>query len=188
MHTPAWLSDDESQCMHASSYLPTLPKPVSPTHTVTHSLSGSWLAHHFSWIFGWTCPGTKLFPVSQIPPSLVLVRACVLIKPQSVPPALSLLPCVPSSGAPYVQVLVVQCGMWWGGGRQAGLKGGAQLFPHTQHPPPTALSLTWPFGGGGGQSKGCREMELRTLVRHTHTLLLNSRYTWSILNECKRET
>lgn len=86
--------------------------------------------------------------------------------PQSVPPALPLLPCVPSSRAPYMRVLVVQCGMQWGGGRQARQpkKGGAQLFPHTSSTPHWSVAhLTiW-----GRQSKGCREMELETLSRHT---------------------
>lgn len=138
MYMPVWLSNNESQGMHASRYLPRLPKPVSHTHT--RSLSGSCLAHHFSWIFNSTCPGTKLFAVSQIPPLF-------LCMPEPVPPPLSLLPCVPSSGAPYVWVLVVQCGMWWGGGRQAGLKGGAQLFPHTASTPHWSVAHLAIWGG-----------------------------------------
>lgn len=105
--------------------------------------------------------GTKLCPVSQISPFLCM--------PQSVPPVLSLLPCVPSSGTPV-------CRSWWSGvecgeeGGEAGRpKKGVINCSHTEHPPPTDLSLTWPFGGCGDQSKGCKALALRTSSRRAHT-------------------
>lgn len=158
--------------MHACSYLPRFPKPVSHTCTHAHTL---WLLSCPPFFLDSQLPVTKLCPVSQIP--LFLHMA------QSVPPAFSLLPCVPSSRVPCVRVLVVLCGMWQGGGRQAGLKGGAQLFPHRASTPHWSVAHL-AICRDVSRSRRCREMELRTLRRHT--LLLNWCYTQSILNECKR--
>lgn len=72
------------------------------------------------------------------------------------------------------QLRLSVCRSWWspvecgkgGGGRQAGLKGGVQFFPHTASTPHwyvTHLTI-W-----GRQSKGHTEIELVTLKTHTHT-------------------
>lgn len=161
---PVWLSDNESQRMHASSYLSRFPKLVSGKHTQSHSGS---LAAACPTVY----PGCSIL-LAPVQNSFLSVKSCLsltLCMPQSVPPVLSLLPCAPSSGAPYVRVLVVQCRMWWEGGRQAGLKRGAQLFPHTASTPHWSVAhLTiW-----GRQSKGRREMDLGTLCQNNHTLLL----------------
>lgn len=138
---------------------------------VTHSqpLSGSCLAHHL-WIFKWT--RVQNCPVSQISPFLCM--------PQSVPPVLSLLPCVPSSGTPV-------CRSWWsgvecgeeGGGRPA-QKGGNQLFPHRASTPHWSVAHLAIWGLWGPkqrmQSVGIKHVE----STRTHTaieLMLHLQHT-----------
>lgn len=104
-----------------------------------------WLTTHSHTVALWLLPsmafllqiqsdcGTKLSPVSQNPPSALYASAR---------PSL----CVPSSGS----LCAGLGGLLWNvlrRGRQAGLKG-VRNSSHTQHPPPTDMSPTWPFGGG----------------------------------------
>lgn len=165
-------------CMLPVNYPDSLSLCPIHTHTHKHLLSGSCLAHHFSWIFSLIHPGTELFPVSQIHPLFFCI-------PQSVPPVLSLLPCVPSSRASYVRVLVVQCGMRWGGGGADQPKRGCSIVPtHSIHPPLICRSL----GHLRGQSKGCRDGITDTQSTHVHTSIELTLFLLSILNECKWET
>ncbi len=138
----------------------TSPDSLSLCHTHSHSLAPAWPT---------ISPGYSDLPWYK-------TLSC-----QSNPPSLSLYASVSPASALFVAVCSQLRGslcaglggpVWTvvrrGGGRPA--EKGVLNCSHTQHPPPTDLSLTWPFGeGGGGQSKGCREreMELRTLRRHT---------------------
>lgn len=141
IHMPVWLNIDESQRALASSYLPRFPRHESDTQSLL--LRGCCSAHHSSWILSSTCLGIKLFLVSQIP-SLSLC----LYHSQSLQRSL----CCRVFPAPGLPI----CGSWWssvecgeeGAGRHASLKKGVLNCSHTHHPPPTDLSLTWPFGGG----------------------------------------
>lgn len=107
--------------------------------------------------------GTKLCPVSQISPFLCM--------PQSVPPVLSLLPCVPSSGTPV-------CRSWWSGvecgeegGRQAGLKRGCSIVPtQSIHPPLICRSLGH-LGVVGTKAKDAKRWNYERRV-DAHTQLL----------------
>lgn len=145
--------------MHASSYLPRFPKPVSHTHIVAL----------------WLLPGPPFLLDIHLNLPWYKTLSC-----QSNPPSLSLHASVSPSSAVFVAVCSQLRGSLCAGlggplwnvvrrGEADRPKKGVLNCSHTQHPPPTDLSLTWPFEGG----KGCREMELRTLSRHTHTLLLN---------------
>lgn len=141
---------------------------MSDIKTVAQLPSGFCLTCCFSWF---DLPWFKTLSC-QSPPSM----------PQSVPPALLSL-CVPSSRAPYLWVLVVQCGMWWGGGREAGWpKRGCSIVPtHSINPPLICRSLDH-LGAKARQkmwNDGIRD------TQHMHTLLLNRCYNRSILNKFK---
>lgn len=62
-----------------------------------------------------------------------------------------------------------------GCGGRPGLKEGCPIVPTASIPPPTDLSLTWPFERGAKQKDAererAREMELRTLSRHSGRIL-----------------
>lgn len=137
--------------------------------TSTDSLS-LWLTTHSHTVALWLLPsmafllqiqsdcGTKLSPVSQNPPTALYASAR---------PSL----CVPSSGSLCAGLggllwNVVRRRGWVVGGGEAGLKGGAQFFPHTASTPHwyvTHLTI-W-----GRQSKGHTEIELVTLKTNTRT-------------------
>ena len=144
---------DESEWMHTPSYLPRFPKPVSHTHTHTQSLSRSCLTNQ--------SPG---YSVGLVKNPFLSVKSTPLPY-TSVSPSCALFVAVCSQlqdslcaglGGPVWNV--VRRG-------QAGQpKRGCAIVPtHSIHPPLICRSL----GYLGGQSKGCREMELRTLSRHT---------------------
>lgn len=122
----AWLSEDESQCMHASSYLPRFPKLVS--HTNGRSLAPAWPKCSAGYSFG--LPRVRNAFCQSNAPSLFLYA--------SVSPSSTLFVAICSQlldslcaglGGPVWNVV-----RGWGGG-QAGLKGDVQLFPHTASTP-----------------------------------------------------
>lgn len=98
--------------MHASSYIHRLLKLVTD-NTQPHSCCLAASQHGFS-----SADSVRLWhktpPSVKLPPLLYMLQEGPL--------------CVFPAQALCVQVLVVSCGMW---GEQAGVKGGAQFFPHT---------------------------------------------------------
>lgn len=158
MHKLVWLSEDESQCMHASSYLPRFPKPVS--HTNGRSLAPAW---HI------TSAGYSL--------RLTLVQNSVL----SVKCPLSFSACLSQSLQrslccnvfPALELPV--CGSWWsgvecgegvGGGRPK--RGCSIVSTHSIHPPLICRSLGH-LGGEWAKAKDAEELELWMHSRHTCT-------------------
>lgn len=139
MYKPVWLCKDESQHMHASSYLPRFPKPVS--HTNGRSLAPAWPTTFIAYSL-WLALVQNSFLSLQCPLSF---SACLS---QSLQCSL----CCNVFPVPGLPV----CGSWWSGvecreegGRQACLKGDVQLFPHTASTPhwSVAHSAIWWVSG-----------------------------------------
>lgn len=169
MYKPVWLSEDESQCMHASSYLPRFPKPVS--HTNSCSLASAW-------------------PTTSAGYSLLLYSSPLSC--QSNAPSLLVHASVSPSSALFVamcsQLLGSLCaglgGPLWnvvGGGGQASLKGDVQLFPHTASTPHWSVAHLAIWGVIGPKQRMQRWNYGCTVDTHAHAA--NWCYPQSILSE-----